>query len=165
MLIQATHVTLLLRCLDERGIIRIPSDHPTPSDQTFFGLTTQIDPRQPISKQLVTYAAAHIGRPQLSTHIEVLTIVDPPIERPGAEPSLLYLMKIDPSVFIADSSWPTLVSALKLMPPGKMRRAYNKAFQFFAGAADAKVDVLELDQEVQHRLAEIMGGKPPPLLE
>lgn len=162
MLLKATQVTVLLRCIDEKGIIRIPVDDPT---KGYFGLTKTLDASQAVSRQLVTYVAGKIGRPDLIPHIEVLSMVEPILEAEGSSPSMLYLMRIDPAFFKADSSWPTLISGLKSMPSGKTRLAYNKALQYFAGAADAPVDILEMDREVMARLSELIAQKPPTLLE
>lgn len=162
MLVKASQVTVLLRCLDQRGIIRIPIDG---NGESYFGLNKFLDPSQAISKQLVAHAAQRIGRPDLAPQIEVLSTVEPVLVKEGQTPSLLYLMRIDPQYFQADTAWPTLIEALRGMPPGKMRVAYNKALQYFAGAADAKIDILEVDAEVQKRLSELRSQNPSTLIE
>ncbi len=156
-MIKTAQVTVLLACQDEKGILRFPIDH-----GFYFGLSKRIDAARPIAKQLAEFVSSCIGKPGLP--IDALCSLEPILQAEGAEPSLLYLMRVDPGNFRADPSWPTLIGALKEMPQGKSRVAYNKALQYFAGAADAKVDVLEVDKEVADRLRDLMKHPPHNLL-
>lgn len=159
MLIRAPQVTILLCCQDVRGVLRFPF-----KEDKYFGLSKRVDQSQPIAKQLAGYAALVLSRPELASRIEALTSLEPILKEEGTDPSLLYLMRIDPRHFNAPESWPTLIEVLKNMPQGRNRVAYNKALQYFAGVHEAKVDVLEVDKEVAERLQQLSSLSPENML-
>jgi hypothetical protein len=153
-------ITLLVQCFDEHGVMRFPND-----EQTYFGLNMTIDHTLAVSKQAGAHVARFMGRPDLEPLLEPLTTIEPILESPGHQPSLLYLMRLAQARHVVSSNWPPFAPFLRSLPQGRMRVAYNKALQYFAGAADDAIDILELDAEVQERLARLMAERPHSLLE
>lgn len=153
-------LTLLVQCFDEQGVMRFPNDA-----GSYFGLNMTINHTLAVSKQAAAHLAAFLGTPEVETQVEPLIAIEPLLEMDGSQPSLLYLMRLPQARQLANKQWPTFAPFLRSLPQGRMRVAYNKALQYFAGAADDSINILELDAEVQERLARLMAERPPSLLE
>jgi hypothetical protein len=129
-----------------------------PSDESgYFGITRLIDHSIAVSKQAQKIAAQVIDRKELADRIKPIVIVEPPLNAEGYDVSLLYLMRIDPNDFLAETQWLRIVDVLRSLPQGSVRRAYMKAMQVFAGTLDQELDVLEVDKEVNARLDELLS--------
>ncbi len=144
------YITIVLQTFDEQGIIRCPID-----DQGYFGLTIQLDPTIPVSKNVQKYLSERLKLPALGNEVEVISLIEPQFSIPGKDPTMVLVAKIARDSFQAPSEWPTFMSFMRGLSQGPMRLAYNKAFQYLAGAHLNDVDVLEVDSIVKKRLEEL----------
>jgi hypothetical protein len=156
----AARITVLVQTFDANGVMRFPSD-----PEGFFGLTRFVEPTLAVSKQAQNIAAKALGRLDLADRIEPIIVVEPPLKAEGQEPSLLYLMKIDPKLALGNSDWLRIVDILRALPQGPVRVAYNKAMQVFAGTLHDEFTILEMDEEVRRRLTQLMAEKGPDLVK
>ncbi|MDQ3230378.1 MAG: hypothetical protein M3Q07_01045 [Pseudobdellovibrionaceae bacterium] len=156
----AARITVLVQTFDAKGVMRFPSD-----PQGFFGLTRFVEPTLAVSKQAQNIAAKAIGRLDLADRIEPIIAVEPPLKAEGQEPSLLYLMKMDPKLAQGQEDWLRIVDILRALPQGSVRVAYNKAMQVFAGTLHDEFTILEMDEEVRRRLTQLMAENGPDLLK
>jgi hypothetical protein len=153
-------ITVLVQTFDSNGVMRFPSD-----PEGYFGLTRFVEPTLAVSKQAQRIAATAIGRPELADRIDPIITVEPPLKAEGRDPSLLYLMKIDPALAQGDSGWLRIVDILRALPQGSVRVAYNKAMQVFAGTLNDEFHILEMDDEVRERLRQLMAENGPDLVK
>ncbi|HYX32580.1 MAG TPA: hypothetical protein VE954_05670 [Oligoflexus sp.] len=156
----AARITVLVQTFDAKGVMRFPSD-----PQGFFGLTRFVEPTLAVSKQAQNIAAKAIGCLDLADRIEPIIAVEPPLKAEGQEPSLLYLMKMDPKLAQGQEDWLRIVDILRALPQGSVRVAYNKAMQVFAGTLHDEFTILEMDEEVRRRLTQLMAENGPDLLK
>jgi hypothetical protein len=127
-------------------------------DYGYFGITVPIDNQISPSRYVKNFIRNYLALETLNdNNIEIISIVEPAFKRQDLSQTMLFLAKIGPAYFQAPSNWPTFISHLKLLPQSTERVAYNKAFQFFAGAHLDEVDVLEIDAIVRDRLKEIVS--------
>jgi hypothetical protein len=159
-LFKAPRLTVLVQTFDQNGVMRFPSD-----GEGFFGLTRFVEPTLAVSKQAQKIAAKALGRPELVDRIEPIIVVEPLLKAEGQEPSLLYLMKIDPALVRGAADWLRIVDILRALPQGPVRVAYNKAMQVFAGTLHDEFTILEMDEEVQKRLTHLMAENGPDLVK
>ncbi len=158
--LKTPRITVLLQTFDSKGVMRFPSD-----PEGYFGLTRFVEPTLAVSKQAQNIAAKALGRPELADRIEPIIIVEPALKAEGQEPSLLYLMKIDPAIAHGPSDWLRIVDILRALPQGSVRVAYNKAMQVFAGTLNDEFSILEMDEEVRKRLTQLMAENGPDLVK
>lgn len=158
--LKAAQITVLLQCVDSKGVMRFPSD-----DSGYFGITRIIDHSVAVSKQAQQIAAQAIDRKELADKIKPIITVEPLLNAEGHDASLLYLMRIDSKDFIAEKQWLRIVDVLRSLPQGGVRRAYMKAMQVFAGTLDQEFDILEVDEEVKARLDQLLSSESTPLLK
>lgn len=158
--LKAPHITVLVQTFDQNGVMRFPSD-----PEGYFGLTRFVEPTLAVSKQAQNIAAKAIGHPELADRIEPIIAVEPPLKAEGQEPSLLYLMKVDPALARGSSDWLRIVDILRALPQGSVRVAYNKAMQVFAGTLHDEFSILEMDEEVRQRLSQLMAESGPDLVK
>lgn len=158
--LKAPRITVLVQTFDRQGVMRFPSD-----PEGFFGLTRFVEPTLAVSKQAQNIAAKALGKTELAAQVEPIIVVEPPLKASGQEPSLLYLMKVDPKIFEAPSDWLRIVDILRALPQGPVRVAYNKAMQVFAGTLHDEFSILEMDDEVRQRLSQLMAENGPDLIK
>lgn len=151
LLAKASTITILIPVTDEHGVLRFPTN-----GGPYFGLHKLIDSSQTLSSQAAAIAAEHLG--QDTESFTAVTAIDPVLKRDGEASSVLYILRPKKSLN-ADKSWPTIAEILRSLTQGQTRLAYMKALQYLAGAADAEVEVLEVDEEVRARLRD--QSEPP----
>ncbi len=146
-LAKAPTLTVLIPVQDEKGVMRFPTNKgPYP------GLHHLIDNSLPLSSQAVLLAQTELNA--LDLKFVALAPIDPVLKIEGSPSSVLYLLKPEGKQPKVDSTWPTIADILRSLPQGQTRLAYMKALQYLAGAAEADVSVLEVDDEVRARLKE-----------
>ncbi|RYZ63024.1 MAG: hypothetical protein EOP09_18260 [Proteobacteria bacterium] len=159
-LTKAPTLTILLPIYDATGVMRFPN-----SGGPYFGLHCLVDNALPLSKQAVRCAERYFGRDDLSDKLEAVAAIDPVLRQEGESSSVLFLMRPKGQPLEADKSWFTIAQVLRSMPAGGNRLAYMKALQYMAGAADAEVSVLEVDEEVRQRLKELASESSENLVD
>ncbi len=146
-LAKAPTLTVLIPVRDEKGVMRFPSNKgPYP------GLFHLIDNALPLSSQAVLLAQTELKTAEQA--FTPLAPIDPVLKREGSPSSILFLLKPEGQILEVDLGWPTIADILRSLPQGQTRVAYMKALQYLAGAAEAEVSVLEVDDEVRARLRE-----------
>jgi hypothetical protein len=157
---RSSHLVILLPVRDAQGVFRFASD-----GGPYYGINCKLDHLLPPSQQAKRRVADFLGEPDLVPYLEVLTLVDPLLEAEGEVPGLLYLMQEPTQALTVQPEWKRLIDLLRELPQGKTRVAYNKALQYYAGAATADVSILEVDGEVKARLRDLMGETDGNLLK
>jgi hypothetical protein len=156
---KAPTLTVLVACPDANGVLRFPT-----ADGPYIGIPLRIDQTLAISKQAAKKVADFLGKPDLEKELEPLSIIEPILRSEGQDPSLLFLMRAPKAAVDAAPSWKRIIDILRELPQGSNRVAYNKALQYFAGAGDVEIDILEVDGEVKQRIRELMGESGHSLL-
>lgn len=146
-LAKAPTITILLPIADGKGVLRFPH-----SQGPYYGIFQVIDSSKTLSDQAIELARNFLG--QGEPELRAITPVDPVLKSEGQVSSVLFLLKPMTTDLVADEKWPTMAEILRSLPPGKTRLSYMKALQVFAGASEAEVSVLEVDDEVRARLSE-----------
>ncbi|MBC7532755.1 MAG: hypothetical protein H7318_14365 [Oligoflexus sp.] len=157
---KAPTLTILLPIYDTNGIMRFPR-----SEGAYFGIQCTVDNSLALSKQATQCLENFFGIQDLSDKIEPVAAIDPVLREEGKVSSVLYLMRPKGEVIEADPSWFTIAQVLRSMSSGGNRLAYMKALQYMAGAADAEVSVLEVDEEVRKRLRDLASESSKNLIE
>lgn len=157
---KAPTLTILLPVHDKNGIMRFPR-----SEGAYFGIHCLVDNSLSMSKQATQCLENFFGIKDLCNKIEPVAAIDPVLRAEGQVSSVLYLMRPKGEVIEADSSWFTIAQVLRSMAAGGNRLAYMKALQYMAGAADADVSVLEVDDEVRQRLKDLASESSANLIE
>lgn len=156
---KAPSLTVLAAFPDADGVLRFPH-----AGGPFFGIPVRIDQSLSISKHAAKAVAEYLAVPDLARKLEPLSVVEPLLRAEGSDPSLLFLMRSPRGSIDVPSSWKRIVDVLRDLPPGSNRVAYNKALQFFAGAAEQEISILEVDGEVKQRIRDLMGESDESLL-
>lgn len=156
---KAPNLTVLVAFPGSDGVLRFPT-----AEGPFFGIPARLDQTLSISKQAAKAVADYLGLPDLAEKLEPLSVVEPILRREGSDPSLLFLMRAPRELIEVPTTWKRIVDVLRDLPPGSNRVAYNKALQYFAGAAEQEVSILEVDGEVKQRIRELMGESDNSLL-
>ncbi|MBC7660302.1 MAG: hypothetical protein H7249_11410 [Chitinophagaceae bacterium] len=159
-LTKAPTLTILVPIYDGSGIMRFPH-----SGGPYFGLHCMVDNAFPLSRQAQQCVAKFFGRDDLNDKFDPVAAIDPVLRLEGEASSVLFLMKPKGSSIEADPNWFTIAQVLRSLPSGPNRLAYMKALQHMAGAADAEISVLEVDDEVRKRLKELASETPKNLLD
>lgn len=140
-------VTVLVGCLDARGVLRFPSD-----EGDFFGFTFKIHSHEDIRDFINNKVCESL---KVEGGLEILEVLDKPLSQ-GKKQSYLVVSRMNPKFIEAPSSWPALPPILRAMESGSNRLIYNKAFQLYAGTNQHSYDVLEVDEQVRKRLQELI---------
>ena len=146
-LAKAPTVTILIPVRDSLGVLRFPH-----SGGPYYGIHKSIDSSQTLAIQTCMEAETFLGQGPLD--LTPVMAIDPVLKKEGEVSSVLYLLRPNTDQIRADKNWPTMANILRALPQGGIRLAYMKALQLLAGAADADVSVLEVDDEVRARLKE-----------
>lgn len=157
---KAPTLTILLPIYDKTGVMRFPN-----SGDAYFGIHCAVDNSLPLSKQAIRCVEDYFGLKDLGDQIDPVAAIDPVLRVEGQVSSLLYLMRPKEGALQANPSWFTIAQVLRSLPVGGNRLAYMKALQYMAGAADAEVSVLEVDEEVRRRLKELASESSKTLIE
>lgn len=144
---KAPTLTILVPVRDRNGVMRFPH-----SGGPYYGIHKLIDASQTLANQAALVAEEYLSQGGLK--LTPLTAIDPVLKIDGVVSSILYILKPKDDHIKVDETWPTMAEILRSLPQGATRLAYMKALQFLAGAADAEVSVLEVDEEVRARLKE-----------
>lgn len=145
LLAKAPTLTLLIPVRDDKGVLRFPHN-----GGPYYGLHKLIDSAETLAKQAGKFAAEHLTLS--ADDFTPVSAIDPVLKKEGEVSSVLYILRPTSASITADQSWPTMAEILRSLPQGPTRLAYMKALQYLAGAADAEVSVLEVDDEVRARL-------------
>ncbi len=157
---KAPTLTILLPIWDHNGVMRFPN-----SAGPYFGIHCGLDHSLALSKQAIRGVEEFFGISELTGDLEPVAAIDPVLRCEGEPSSVLFLMKPKGTRLEAKSTWFTIAQVLRSMATGGNRLAYMKALQYMAGAADAEVSVLEVDEEVRLRLKELASESSKTLLE
>ncbi len=160
MITKAPTLTILLPIYDKTGVMRFPN-----SGGAYFGIHCPVDNTLSLSQQAVRCVENFFGLKNLGDKMEPVAAIDPVLRDQGTVSSVLYLMRPKAQVFEANPTWFTIAQILRSLPKGGNRLAYMKALQYMAGAADAEVSVLEVDEEVRQRLKELASESSESLVE
>jgi hypothetical protein len=144
----SAQVTILLQTFDSKGVIRCLVD-----EKGYFGVTVEMDHQYSPTRFVKKVIKEKLSESMLmDEHVEIISLVDTSFKKDGLSATMLFLVKISPDFFTAPDQWPSFISHLKQLQPGRERNAYNKAFQYFAGAHLDDVNAVEIDQTVLERL-------------
>jgi len=157
---KAPTLTILLPIWDESGVMRFPN-----SGGAYFGIHCTVDNSLSLSKQATRCVEQFFGIRDLTDALEPVAAIDPVLRSEGQASSVLYLMKPKGPTLKANPNWATISHILRSLSAGGNRLAYMKALQYMAGAADADVSVLEVDEEVRQRLKELASESSKNLVE
>jgi hypothetical protein len=152
-LTKAPTLTILVPVTDENGVLRFPH-----SGGPYYGIHKVVSTTEPLSIQALQSVRDFLGSPSLD--FTPVAAIDPVLKKLGQVSSVLYLLKPITKSMPINKGWPTMAEILRRVEPGSTRVAYMKALQHLAGAANAQVDVLEVDDEVRARLKELDEDLP-----
>ncbi|RZA23089.1 MAG: hypothetical protein EOP10_13670 [Proteobacteria bacterium] len=152
-LTKAPTLTILIPVTDENGVLRFPH-----SGGPYYGIHKIINAAVTLSAQAEETAKTFFNSPNAT--FTPVAAIDPVLKKSGEVSSVLYLMKPTSKDLPINKNWPTMAEILRAVDPGPTRLAYMKALQHLAGAADAQVDVLEVDEEVRTRLKTLEEDLP-----
>lgn len=144
---KAPTLTVLIPARDSLGVLRFPH-----SGGPYYGIHKVIDSSLTLAAQACLVAEEFLGQGPLD--LTPVSAIDPVLKKDGAVSSVLYILRPNSDQIQVDKTWPTMAEILRALPQGGTRLAYMKALQVLAGAADAEVSVLEVDDEVRARLKE-----------
>jgi hypothetical protein len=144
----SAQVTILLQTFDSKGVIRCLVD-----DKGYFGVTVEMDHQYSPTQFVKKIIKEKLSDYSLSDEqIEIISLVDTSFKREGLFATMLFLVRISSDFFQAPEQWPSFISHMRQLESGRERNAYNKAFQYFAGAHLNEIDAIEVDEIVLARL-------------
>lgn len=147
-LAKAPSLTVLVPLKDEHGVLRFPH-----SGGPYSGIHAPMDSSKPLARQATDLARDFLKMPD--AEFTPLAAIDPVLKSENQVSSVLYILKPNFDHPEVDKAWPTMAQILRSLSSGPNRLAYMKALQYLAGAADADVNVLEVDDEVRSKLKEL----------
>lgn len=136
---------LLLGCESEIGPMRFPSE-----SQDLPGLRIKVDPRMPITEQLLAKAAEYIGIEKVKRHVDIVQEHCETFAIEGGKEITLFVGTMHFRHRVAQHSWATMPDLLKAMPKNRTRLPYLKAWQVLTGALTANVKAVDLEEALKH---------------